>query len=341
MNYKAIQTDFYSMPEIAQSIITKKNSYQNVSKKEAKSFLKWAGGKTQLLEEIRQRYPKELGKSIKKYAEPFVGGGAVLFDILNTYSLDEVYISDKNAELINVYITLRDNCDELITLLQDCQSAYLPLNNEARKEFFYTKRFRFNELKKTGTRDVEAAALFIFLNRTCFNGLYRVNARGEYNVPMGAYKNPRICDADNLKKTSELLQNVTIVCADYKKSESFIDKTTFAYFDPPYRPLSASANFTSYTENEFNDNSQTELGNFIKKLDAMGAYVVASNSDPKNTNPDDNFFDDLYSGMGISRIYATRMINSNANARGKITEILVYSKEKEKKDAARFQYMVQ
>ena len=319
MDNTPMQAEFSGMPEIIKT----------ESKKEAKSFLKWAGGKTQLLEEIRQRYPKELGKSIKKYAEPFIGGGAVLFDILNTYKLDEVYISDKNAELINVYITLRDNCDELISLLQNYQSDYQPLDNEARKCYFYAKRSRFNELKKANTHDVEAAALFIFLNRTCFNGLYRVNAHGEYNVPMGAYKNPRICDETNLKNTSELLQCVKIVCADYKQSEEFIDNTTFAYFDPPYRPLSSSANFTSYTENEFDDNCQTELANYIKKLDSMGAYVVASNSDPKNTNPDDNFFDELYSGMEINRIYATRMINSNASARGKITEILVCSKEKE------------
>lgn len=290
-------------------------------------FLKWAGGKGQILDEIRKHYPAELGGTIYKYAEPFVGGGAVLFDVLSNYDIDEVYISDTNAELINTYIALRDDAEALINALKQFESAYLPMDDEHRKRFYYEKRSRFNELKKAGTKSTEAAALFIFLNRTCFNGLYRVNSKGEYNVPMGAYKSPVICDEDNLRKASGALEGVIIVCDDYTASKAFIDEHTFAYFDPPYRPLPKSASFTAYTESDFDDERQKELGRFIKSASAAGAYVIASNSDPKNTDPDDSFFDELYSGMEINRIHASRMINSNAGARGKISELLICSRK--------------
>lgn len=290
-----------------------------------KPFLKWAGGKGQILEEIRKFYPAGLGDTIYKYAEPFVGGGAVLFDVLSSYSIDEVYISDSNAELINAYTVLRDNAEELISLLAQYESAYLPMDDSRRKEFYYEKRSRFNTLKGLGQNPVELAALFIFLNRTCFNGLYRVNSKGEFNVPIGAYKNPTICDADNLRKVSETLAGVTIRHADYQESAAFIDSHTFAYFDPPYRPLPSAQSFTSYTETCFDDKCQKALGLFIKKLTNSGAYVLASNSDPKNADPDDNFFDDLYAGMSVNRISAARMINSNAGSRGKISELLICS----------------
>lgn len=293
--------------------------------KDMKPFVKWAGGKGQLVSEIRKKYPAELGRSIRKYAEPFVGGGAILFDILNNYELDEVYISDTNAELINVYKVLRNNLECLLSFLQAFQDEYLPLSVEARKECYYKKRDRFNELKKAKVLDAEMAALFIFLNRTCFNGLYRVNSKGEYNVPTGYYKMPRICDEDNLRKVSKALEKIIIQCKDYHDSIDFIDKETFVYFDPPYRPLTVTSSFTAYTENEFGDKEQTELALYIQQLSSMGVHVVASNSDPKNTNPKDDFFDELYSKMNVARIPAARMINSNGNARGKINELLIYN----------------
>lgn len=288
-----------------------------------KPFLKWVGGKGQLIEEIRKKYPKELGKRINKYAEPFVGGGAVLFDILSNYDLKEIYISDSNVELINTYKTIRDDVDDLISLLSQYQSEYVPLDTESRKRYYYRKRDRFNELKLSNELSVELAALLVFINKTCFNGLYRVNSKGEYNVPMGSYANPCICDESNLRRVSGKLQAIEIVCGDYQESTDFIDENTFVYFDPPYRPLTETASFTSYTKDSFDDDDQRRLAKYIVELSDRGAYVVASNSDPKNTNKDDNFFDDLYSKLKVSRVSASRAINSKGTGRGRISELLI------------------
>ena len=290
----------------------------------AKPFVKWAGGKGQLLKEIEKYYPFDNG-IITKYAEPFVGGGAVLFDILSNYNLEEIYISDINAELINTYVIVRDYIEELIKLLKKYQLEYVPLDTEDRKSYYMAKRERFNDLKVNGNEaeNIEKAALMIFLNKTCFNGLYRVNKKGLFNVPMGAYKNPLICDEKNLRKVSEKLKNVRIVCGDYRKSEDFIDEHTFVYFDPPYRPLTETASFTAYTENLFNDEKQIELAEFVESMHKKGAKIVVSNSDPKNSNTEDVFFDKIYSAHKIKRVEATRMINCNSESRGKIKELLI------------------
>ena len=291
---------------------------------ECKPFIKWVGGKGQLLSEINKLYPVELGKNIKKYAEIFVGGGAVLFDILSKYKLDEVYISDKNLELINTYKSIRDNVDILIKSLKGMEEQYIPLDNENRKDYYYKKREEYNSLKiNSEVNNIEKAVLFIFLNKTCFNGLYRVNKKGEFNVPMGAYKKPKICDEENLKNVSLTLRNVKIVYADYRESEKFIDDKTFVYIDPPYRPLNITSSFTSYTENDFNDKEQIELAEYINVLNKKGAKIVISNSDPKNNDIDDNFFDELYDNYNINRVKATRMLNSNASLRGAINELLI------------------
>lgn len=298
--------------------------YSKSDAKKVKPFLKWAGGKGQLLSEIENYYPFENGE-ITKYAEPFVGGGAVLFDILSKYDLKEVYIGDINAELINCYRVVRDRIDELVLMLQTMQNDFVPMNTDDRKEYYLAKRNRFNNLKITGkdNLNIEKAALMIFLNKTCFNGLFRVNKRGLFNVPMGSYKNPLICDEENLRAVSEKLQNVTIVCGDYRKSDDFIDDSTFVYFDPPYRPITDTASFTAYTENLFNDKEQIELARFVDAMDKKGAKIVVSNSDPKNSNSEDDFFDNIYSDYTIKRVEATRMINCNSEARGKIKELLI------------------
>lgn len=298
--------------------------HSKLSEKPVKPFLKWAGGKGQLLSEIERYYPFEDG-SITKYAEPFVGGGAVLFDILNKYELDSVYISDINAELINTYRIIRDDKDALIDMLYTMQSDFISHDAERRKLYYMSKRERFNDLKVNSEKNisVEKAALMIFLNKTCFNGLFRVNKKGMFNVPMGSYKNPVICDEENLRAVSEKLQKVTIVCSDYKDSAKFIDERTFVYFDPPYRPITDTASFTAYTENLFNDEKQIELARFVDDMHKRGAKVVVSNSDPKNADINDEFFDNIYSSHKIRRVNAARMINCNSEARGKIKELLI------------------
>lgn len=292
--------------------------------KKVKPFLKWAGGKGQLISEIEKYYPFSDGK-ITKYAEPFVGGGAVLFDILGKYELEEIYISDINAELVNTYRIIRDDIDELIYMLKAMQSEFVLLDTEHRKAYYLCKRQKFNDLKTNGDENIniEKAALMIFLNKTCFNGLFRVNKKGLFNVSMGSYKNPLICDELNLRAVSDKLQKVTIVCGDYRKSVDFIDDKTFVYFDPPYRPITDTASFTAYTENLFNDDEQIELAKFVDEMHRKGAKVVISNSDPKNSNAEDNFFDNIYSTHKIKRVEATRMINSKSEARGKIKELLI------------------
>lgn len=299
-------------------------SAEKAVKQNAKPFLKWAGGKGQLISEIKKYYPFD--DKINKYAEPFVGGGAVLFDILNMYTLDEIYISDTNAELINTYCVIRDNPAELVERLCDIQDTFLSLNEYDRKKYYTEKRSLFNALKagvNNGDKNIQKAALLIFLNKTCFNGLYRVNRRGEFNVPIGSYKKPIICDESNIYASSEKLKNVNIVCGDYKKSETFIDEHTFVYCDPPYRPISSTSSFTAYSEKIFDDKQQLELADFINKLTDKGAKVLISNSDPKNLNSEDDFFEIIYSKYNIKKVLANRMINSNASSRGKIKELMI------------------
>lgn len=290
-----------------------------------KPFVKWAGGKGQLLPVIRQAYPGGLGKTLRRYAEPFVGGGAVLFDVLGTYNLEAVYISDVNAELINAYQVIRNNVGALVDMLSAWQHDYWLLDGAGRKVFYYQQRERFNQIKAgiASGCHLESAALFIFLNHTCFNGLYRVNRKNLFNVPIGSYSKPAICDPENLHRISRALDNVTMVCGDYQQSAQFIDKRTFVYFDPPYRPLSQTSSFTAYTDDRFGDQAQMDLAAYVQQLDKLGASVLVSNSDPKNGSPEDDFFDVLYSRQNVRRIAATRIINSKATARGKISELLI------------------
>ncbi len=301
----------------------RKTRWEENSGDGVKPFLKWAGGKGQALREIEKYYPFE-DKNFTKYAEPFVGGGAVLFDILDKFDLEEIYINDKNAELINTYKVIRDNVPDLLAHLSKYQEEFVPLETEGRKLYYARRRDRFNEIGlRKAAEKIEKAALLIFLNKTCFNGLYRVNRKGVYNVPMGAYKNPLICDEKNLRAVSEKLQNVTIDCTDYKASAKFIDSRTFVYFDPPYKPLTNTSAFTAYTENLFTDKEQVELAMFVNQMTGRGAKVLVSNSDPKNVDSENDFFEIIYSRLKIKRIEAARMINSKASARGKISELLI------------------
>lgn len=297
--------------------------YEKTHRAELKPFVKWVGGKGQLVDEIEKFFPSGDDSVLTKYAEPMVGGGALFFSVLSEYDFKELYIGDINPELINAYNAIKRDVEALIERLQDMQMTFLPLNDNGRKYYYYNVRDKFNATRLSDDTCVEKAAYFIFLNKTCFNGLYRVNRKGQFNVPMGAYKNPTICDEENLRNIHAALQNVTIVCGDYTLSKSFIDKDTFVYLDPPYRPLSETSSFTSYNSDVFDDDEQIRLAKFIDEINATGAKIVLSNSDPKNVNPKDDFFDDLYKSYIIRRVAAKRMINSNAQKRGVINELLI------------------
>ncbi len=290
-------------------------------KQEAKPFIKWVGGKTQLLGEIRKYYPSR----IEKYCEPFVGGGAVLFDVLSKADPKDVLINDINAEIINAYRQIKENCSGMIDELSLLQEKYWNSTTEDNKSLYFEKRKRFNDLKCNENKkdNLEKAALFIFLNKTCFNGLFRVNSRGLFNVPFNNAKKPLLCDEKNLRACSELLKNVKMIVGNYSQCKDFIDSKTFVYLDPPYRPLTQTAAFTSYNEKSFGDKEQIELAKFIEEISSRKAIVVTSNSDPKNVCKDDNFFDKLYEKFKIKRVSASRMINSNAKKRGAINELLI------------------
>lgn len=316
--------NMWIIPSTAEKPIDKRTVwYEKEHSVSFKPFVKWVGGKSQLIDELEQMLPADGEKVFTKYCEPMVGGGALFFDILSKYDFKQLYISDINAELINAYHVIKSNADSLIEKLQEMQLLFLPMDEDGRKLYYYSIRDKFNSIQLCDTTTTEKAAYFIFLNKTCFNGLYRVNRKGKFNVPMGAYKKPMICDEKNLRNISEVLKNVTIVCGDYSLSKQFIDNNTFVYLDPPYRPLSETSAFTSYNSDTFDDSEQIRLAEFIDEINASGAKIVLSNSDPKNVNPNDTFFDELYKAYSIKRVSATRMINSKADSRGKINELLI------------------
>jgi DNA adenine methylase len=293
----------------------------------ARPFLKWAGGKTQLLSVLIESLPPR-PKDGYNYAEAFLGGGALFFELTNRGWIKTATLNDANPELILCYKTIRDSLAPVLVELRKIEDSFSK-NLELQSDFFYQAREEWNSEicesvdfypKKDVVRRV---ALTIFLNKTCYNGLFRVNRKGEFNTPFGKYKNPTICDEANLRSVSESLQNVELLCGDYSDLNSEKVSFDFIYFDPPYRPLTTSASFTAYNKSGFNDENQNELANFVEIVAKKGTRVLLSNSDPKVANPDDEFFDELYEGFHIKRILASRMINSKGDARGKITEILV------------------
>ncbi|APA00219.1 DNA adenine methylase [Flavobacterium commune] len=290
---------------------------------QAKPFLKWAGGKTQLINDIQKALPKEFITQKFTYVEPFVGSGAVMFWMLNEFkNIDKAVINDINSDLTNAYKVIATKTNELISVLRHFQGEFHAFENdqENKKLYYYDKRELFNT---RSTDTVIQAALFIFLNRTCFNGLYRVNKNNGFNVPMGSYKKPTICDDKNLLAVSEVLQRVEILTGDYQETLKQTEKPSLFYFDPPYKPLSNTSSFNSYAKDEFDDNEQIRLRDFCKKLDKLNHKWILSNSDVKGKDITDTFFDDIYEEFNINRVFATRMINANAEKRGKLTELLI------------------
>lgn len=291
-------------------------------KTQARPFIKWVGGKTQLLDEVRKSLPRDFASHQHvTYVEPFVGGGAVLFWILQAYpNIERAVINDINEELVCTYRVIKESVEELIAELAHIQEEYIPLSAKDRKAFFMERRARFNTKQTT---PIETAALFIFLNRTCFNGLYRVNSKGEFNVPHGKYANPRICDAANLRACSTVLQKVEILCGDFAETGRFAGPDTLFYLDPPYKPITETSSFTSYAKEGFDDSEQLRLRDFCDQISKDKALFVASNSDPKEVNPKEDFFDSIYNHFIIKRVSAARMINSDASGRGAISELMI------------------
>lgn len=294
-------------------------------------FVKWVGGKSKLIPQMEQYYPKELKeKKIDVYIEPFVGGGAILIDILKKYNIKKIYAFDINKNLINCYNIIKDKVDSLVLELKKLEEEYLKLDDENRKEYYYDIRKKYNSINIENENEaLEKTTYFIFLNKTCFNGLYRENRRGQFNVPIGKYKNPTICDEKNLIELSKLIKNVTFINGDYRESYKYIEENTFIYFDPPYRPINKTSSFTSYSKEDFNDENQKELGEYFRKINDNNSNVklMLSNSNPKNNNEEDDFFEQIYNGFKINEIKANRMINSNKEKRGKISELLITNYE--------------
>ena len=289
----------------------------------AKPFLKWAGGKTQLIEQIKNNLPEFVFKEPFTYIEPFVGSGAVLFWLLSEFpNMKKAVINDINKELIDTYRTIAENPEQLIAILNNLQTEYHALENqqETKKAYYYEKRALFNSQSE---EKVMQSALFIFLNRTCFNGLYRVNSKNEFNVPIGSYKRPMICDKENILAVSKALQKVEIICGDFEQTIHYTKGNTLFYFDPPYKPLSKTSNFNAYAKDSFDDNEQIRLRDFCQKLDNLNHYWILSNSDVKGKDENNHFFDDLYANFAIKRVLAKRIINANPEKRGALNELLI------------------
>ncbi len=293
-----------------------------MNSRQPKPFLKWAGGKTQLLKSISSKFPYEKEDTFI-YIEPFVGSGAVLFWVLNNYpNLKKAVINDVNTDLINTYKAITESVEEVIQLLKGWEKEYHSLSEkeEEKKVYYYSKRKLFNS--RVSNVFIQAA-LFIFLNKTCFNGLYRVNKKNLFNVPIGSYKKPLICDDENLSLVSQSLKKVLILDGDFEQTISCVENQTCFYLDPQYKPLSDTSSFNSYAKDIFDDKEQIRLKNFCDTLDSLNCQWILSNSDVKGNNHKDNFFDDLYEKFKIDRVLAKRSINANASKRGQLTELLI------------------
>lgn len=296
----------------------------------AKPFLKWPGGKTNLIPQLKEYLPGELAKGkITTYVEPFIGGGSLFYYIKNNYPVKKAVINDVNKELILTYKVVQNDISRLFKFLERYQKEYIPLEESDRKKYFYDFRDHFNanrfdiDYENYSEKWVCRAAQVIFLNKTCFNGLFRFNKQGEFNTPYGSYKNPKIFNPENLTLVNRLLENTEILCRDFEEMEKYIEPGSFVYLDPPYRPLNKTSSFTSYSSNGFEDGEQLRLAHFFNELSNQNVKLMLSNSEPKNENPEDAFFEEIYNGFNINTVFAPRMINCKGDKRGKIKEIVV------------------
>jgi len=298
----------------------------------ASPFLKWAGGKRQLIEDIESRLPGELGTDgNRRYAEPFVGSGVLMFHLFEKELIDDALISDLNKDLVNAYRTIREDVSGVISCLESIQERYDESSQENRKESYFSIRKEFNDRRATFDYDSYStdwclhSAQMIYLNKTGFNGLFRVNKSGHFNVPPSDLKNKTILNEENLLDVSRVLQNVEIRTGDFSECSSWVEPGSFVYFDPPYRPIEKTS-FTTYSTNVFDDSEQERLANFAKELCSRGVRVMVSNSDPTNTDAEDDYFERIYSsadGFSLHKVNAIRSINSKGGGRGPISELLI------------------
>lgn len=297
----------------------------------AKPFLKWIGGKGQLLKEIDNRLPEIVkNDELEYYFEPFVGAGSVFFHLKNNYQIKKSIISDINPELILTYNVIKKDYKKLIKALKPLKNEYLDYEDpEEQKKFYLKTRESYNKnLKKIDYNSyskahIQRAAQMIFINKTCFNGMFRVNKDGKFNVPAGRYKNPSIYDEDNLREVHRVLNNhVIIKTQDFSKTEEYIVKNSFVYLDPPYRPLNKTSNFTQYYKDNFGDLDQIRLCQYIQRLTKKNIPVMLSNSDSKNED-NKSYFKKLYSHQRIEPVKARRNINANGKKRNVINELII------------------
>lgn len=289
----------------------------------AKPVLKWAGGKTQLLPVLSAHYPQQLGTKIKKYIEPFFGGGALFFDLYNSARINDAIIMDANPELVMLYKTIQKQPNQLVEALFNLEKNYVSLTETEKEKFYYKVREEFNitRKKKYNAANPLRASQIIFMNRTCFNGLFRVNSKGEFNVPYGHYKKPKILGSANIYAVSNAFQIADILQGDFEDIIPMAKSDVFIYYDPPYKPLNKTSHFNSYT-GVFDDSHQIRLAKVFKHLHQKNIKQMLSNSDPMSAVGDD-FFERLYQEFNISRVEAKRIINVNGAKRGKIFELLI------------------
>lgn len=299
--------------------------------KKGKSFVKWVGGKGQLAKHLDKFLPRNISDMEDLvYVDAFVGGGSMLFYMLQKYpNIKHAIINDINSDLVCCYNAIKNFPEQLIQLLKSMEMVYKTCMTEDERRTFYDKKRKLYNSKLMSP--IENAALFIFLNRTCYNGVYRVNRKGEFNVPFGRYADPTICDEDLIRRDSELLKDVEIHCGDYKNTLEYAapyledGKNVLFYFDPPYRPISKTACFTGFDKTPFRDEHQEELCDLCKEIDMRGGKFLLSNSDGHSINPDDTFLLDLYHTFNIGTVMASRNINAKGDGRAKISELTVWN----------------
>lgn len=275
----------------------------------AKPFLKWVGGKTKLVPELVEMFPKKFDN----YFEPFVGGGALFYEVIQKYNVGFSSINDINKKLIIAYKQIKQNPKELISFLKTIDDEYKKLSLEEQEKYFYSIRKKYNE---EIIDDKTTASYLIFLNKTCFNGMYRENSKGQYNIPFGDQKNPNICDKENILAVSKCLENTEITNYSFEESVEKCKKNDLVYFDPPYHPVNATSSFTGYSKSSFGEIEQKKLKEVFADLADRGCFVMLSNSHTP-------FIEELYKDFHINYRYAARSINSKGDKRGKIKEVVV------------------